>query len=189
MLTRVTMWNKMVSGGSKWGLGGDARCSRFISTLIPSLEGYIQRPRPMFIGEYKHTIDDKGRLAIPVKFRGDLARGAVVTRGLDASLFLFPKEEWDKLASKLAALPLGQSNSRAFSRLMLAGAMDVDVDKQGRLVLPEYLREYAGIKKSAVIAGLYTRLEIWDGDKWEAYKKQTESDVGSIAEQLGGLGI
>ncbi len=143
----------------------------------------------MFIGEYKHTIDDKGRLAIPMKFRGDLASGAVVTRGLDVSLFLFPKEEWDKLAAKLAALPLGQSNSRAFARLMLAGAMDVDVDKQGRVVLPDYLRKYAGMTKSAVVVGVYNRLELWDNARWNAYKEQTESDVGNIAEQLGGLGI
>lgn len=143
----------------------------------------------MFIGEYKHTIDDKGRLAIPVKFRGDLAKGAVVTRGLDASLFLFPKEEWDKLAQKLASLPLGQSNSRAFARLMLAGAMDAELDKQGRLVLPEYLRNYAGMQKSVVVAGLFNRLELWDADTWEAYKQKTESEVGDIAEQLGSLGV
>lgn len=144
---------------------------------------------PVFIGEYNHTIDDKGRLAIPVKFRQDLAKGAVVTRGLDASLFLFPKEEWDKLAAKLANLPLGQSNTRAFARLMLAGAMDVEVDKQGRIVLPEYLRQYAGIKKSVVLAGLYTRLELWDEEKWEEYKRETEKDVGAIAEKMGELGV
>jgi len=143
----------------------------------------------MFIGEYNHTIDDKGRLAIPVKFRGDLAHGAVVTRGLDASLFLFPKEEWDKLAEKLASLPLGQSNSRAFARLMLAGAMDVEVDKQGRFILPEYLRQYAGMTRSVVVAGLYNRLELWDAEKWAAYKKATEADVGTIAEKLGELGV
>ncbi len=143
----------------------------------------------VFIGEYKHSIDDKGRLAIPVKFRGDLAKGAVVTRGLDASLFLFPKEEWDKLAAKLAGLPLGQSNTRAFARLMLAGAMDAEMDKQGRIILPEYLRAYAGMKKSVVLAGLYTRLELWDAEKWEAYKKATEGEVGGIAEKMGELGI
>ncbi|HAU66332.1 TPA: cell division/cell wall cluster transcriptional repressor MraZ, partial [Candidatus Uhrbacteria bacterium] len=120
----------------------------------------------MFIGEYKHSIDEKGRLAIPSKFRNDLATGAVVTRGLDTSLFLFPKEEWGKLAQKLASLPLGQSNSRAFARLMLAGAMDVELDKQGRVVVPEYLRQYANLQKSAIIAGLYNRLEIWDEEKW-----------------------
>jgi MraZ protein len=143
----------------------------------------------MFIGEYHHSIDDKGRLAIPMKFRGDLAKGAVVTRGLDTSLFLFPKEEWDKLAEKLAGLPLGQSNSRAFARLMLAGAMDVEVDKQGRVVLPEYLREYASLSKQVVVAGLYNRLEIWDAEKWQAYKTSVEQDVGGIAEQLGALGV
>jgi MraZ protein len=143
----------------------------------------------MFIGEYKHTIDDKGRLAIPVKFRGDLAKGAVVTRGLDSTLFLFPLEEWDKLASKLSSLPLGQSNSRAFSRLMLAGAMDVSLDKQGRLVLPEYLRDYASLKKQVVVAGLFNRLEIWDEEIWQKYKTAMEEEVGDIAEKLGELGV
>ena len=143
----------------------------------------------MFIGEYKHNIDEKGRLAIPVKFRSDLAKGAVVTRGLDTSLFLFPMEEWDKLAQKLANLPLGQSNSRAIARLMLAGAMDVEMDKQGRVVIPEYLRKYAGMKKQIVLAGLYNRLEIWEQSKWEEYKTATEKDAEHIAETLGELGI
>lgn len=143
----------------------------------------------MFIGEYKHTLDDKGRLAIPIKFRKALAKGAVVTRGLDTSLFLFPKEEWDKLAEKLASLPLGQSNSRAFARLMLAGAMDVSLDKQGRVVLPEYLRSYAVMKKTVVIAGLFNRLELWDESKWESYKKKVEVDADSVAEKLGELGF
>ncbi|PJE76677.1 cell division/cell wall cluster transcriptional repressor MraZ [Candidatus Uhrbacteria bacterium CG10_big_fil_rev_8_21_14_0_10_48_16] len=143
----------------------------------------------MFIGEYKHAIDEKGRLAIPSKFRKSLVKGAVVTRGLDSSLFLFPKEEWGKLAEKLASLPLGQSNSRAFARLMLAGAMDVELDKQGRVVLPEYLRQYAGLKKTTIVAGLYNRLEIWDEEKWETYKKKVESDADTVAEKLGELGI
>jgi MraZ protein len=145
--------------------------------------------RPMFIGEYKHTLDDKGRIAIPSKFRKALSKGAVVTRGLDTSLFLFPKEEWDKLAEKLANLPLGQSNSRAFARLMLAGAMDVELDKQGRAVLPEYLREYAGMKKNIILAGLFNRLELWDEVKWESYKKKVEGDADSVAEKLGELGF
>jgi len=143
----------------------------------------------MFIGEYSHTIDDKGRVAIPAKFRDDLAKGAVVTRGLDSSLFLFPLEEWDKLAQKLAGLPLGQSNSRAFARLMLAGAMDVDLDKQGRIVLPEYLRKYAKVGKKVVLAGLFNRLEIWDAKTWEEYKTKTEGDASDIAEKLGELGV
>ncbi|MCH8049744.1 division/cell wall cluster transcriptional repressor MraZ [Patescibacteria group bacterium] len=143
----------------------------------------------MFIGEYHHTIDDKGRLAVPVKFRDDLAKGAVVTRGLDSSLFLLPLEEWGKLADKLAGLPLGQSNSRAFARLMLAGAMDVKLDQQGRFIVPEYLRTYARLKKSVVLVGVNTRLEIWDASTWQSYRAKTEEDAESIAEQLGDLGI
>lgn len=143
----------------------------------------------MFIGEYHITIDDKGRLAVPVKFRGALAQGAVVTRGLDTSLFLLPLEEWGKLAEKLASLPLGQANSRAFARFMLAGAMDIELDGQGRFVIPEYLRQFAGLKKGAVIVGVQNRLEIWDEEAWIAYAKKAEADSNALAEQLGGMGI
>jgi MraZ protein len=143
----------------------------------------------MFIGEYKHNLDKKGRMAIPVKFRHQLKDGAVITRGLDNCLFLYTKKEWEKLAEKLATLPISQANSRAFSRLMLAGAMDVGLDKQGRVVMPEYLRVFAKFKKSLVVAGLYNRLEIWDEEEWTKYKNQTESESVNIAEQMGELGI
>ncbi len=143
----------------------------------------------MFIGEYHHNLDEKGRLAIPVKFRNEFKEGAVVTRGLDNSLFLYTKKEWKKLAEKLAALPIAQSKSRAFARLMLAGAMDVSLDKQGRIILPDYLRRYAGIKKKAVIAGLYNRLEIWAEDKWENYRQNAEASSNDIAEALGEMGV
>ncbi|MEK9130776.1 MAG: division/cell wall cluster transcriptional repressor MraZ [Patescibacteria group bacterium] len=143
----------------------------------------------MFLGEYNHSIDDKGRLAVPIKFRADLSKGAVITRGLDGSLFLFPLEEWGKLAERLAGLPLGRANSRAFARLMLAGAMDVSLDKQGRIVIPEYLRIYAGMDRQIVVAGLYNRLELWDKAKWEIYKTTTEGEAAGIAEQLGELGL
>ncbi len=143
----------------------------------------------MFIGEYSHSLDDKGRVAIPVKFRAELKKGGVVTRGLDNCLFFYTKTEWEKLAEKLATLPISQSNSRAFARLMLAGAMDVEVDKQGRVIIPEYLRDFAGFKKDVVIAGLYSRLELWDAEKWSAYKKQTESESSVIAERMGELGV
>jgi MraZ protein len=141
----------------------------------------------MFIGEYHITIDDKGRLNVPVKFRGALAQGAVVTRGLDTSLFVLPLEEWGKLAEKIASLPLGQANSRAFARFMLAGAMDVELDSHGRFVVPEYLRTFAGLKKNAIVVGIQNRLEIWDEDAWTAYAKKAEADSGAIAEQLGGI--
>lgn len=143
----------------------------------------------MFIGEYQHNLDTKGRLAIPVKFREKLAGGAIITRGLDHCLFVFAFKEWETLAQKLIALPLAQSNSRAFVRLMLAGAMEVEIDKQGRILTPDYLRKYAGLKKQAVIAGLYSRIEIWDSEKWQEYKTKTEGSSDEIAEKLGELGI
>lgn len=143
----------------------------------------------MFIGEYNHNLDEKGRLAIPVKFREELKGGAVVTKGLDGCLFLYTIAEWKILADKLSHLPISQSNTRAFARLMLAGAMDVSLDKQGRIVIPDYLRKYVNLNKKVVINGLYNRLEIWDEDAWEEYKKRTEADSGEIAEQLGEIGI
>ncbi len=143
----------------------------------------------MFIGEYSHNLDNKGRLAVPVKFRSSLKQGAVVTKGLDNCLFLYTKTQWLELAGKLAKLPINKSNTRAFARLMLAGAMDVDFDNQGRIMLPEYLRRFAGLKKKVIIAGLYNRLEIWDEVNWKKYKINTEKQSGSIAEALGELGV
>lgn len=143
----------------------------------------------MLLGEYKHNLDSKGRLAVPAKFREKLSPGAIITRGLDNCLFVFGNKEWDALAQKLIALPLSQANSRAFSRLMLAGAMDVELDGQGRILIPDYLRTYASLKKETVIAGLYNRMEIWDRQNWERYKQKTESASDEIAEKLGELGI
>jgi len=141
----------------------------------------------MFIGEFEYSVDSKGRVAIPSKFRPNLAGGCVVTRGLDDCLFIYPKEEWQKLAKKLAKLPISKRNSRAFSRLMLAGAMDLEIDKQGRVVIPKYLREYASLGEKAVITGLYNRLEIWDADRWAKYKRNAEGSSAEIAEHLGEL--
>jgi len=143
----------------------------------------------MFIGEYQHNIDEKGRLAVPVKFRNELAKGAVVTRGIDNCLFLYPQKDWEQLAEKLSKLPISKANTRAFARLMLAGAMDCEVDKQGRIILPDYLRKYASVKKKVVIAGLYNRLEIWDEEVWNKYKAGKEKDSSDIAEALGELGV
>lgn len=143
----------------------------------------------MFIGEYNYSIDIKGRVAIPAKFRAALSKGAVVTRGLDNCLFVYSKTEWTVLAEKLSSLPISQANTRAFSRLMLAGAMDVKIDRQGRVIIPDYLKKYAGMKKKAIIAGLYNRLEIWDEDRWNEYKTKTEKDSNDIAENLGALGV
>lgn len=143
----------------------------------------------MFIGEYQATIDEKGRISIPAKFRQALKQKVVVTRGLDSSLFLYTMDEWKKLAEKLASLPIATANTRAFSRLMLAGAMDCEIDKQGRIILPVYLKDFAKIGKKAIVAGLYNRIEIWSEELWITYKQQTEAASNQIAEQLGNLGV
>ena len=143
----------------------------------------------MFIGEYSHNIDAKRRLAIPAKFRKELGKQAVITRGLDNCLFVFAEGEWQKLAEKLGALPLGQSNARGFIRLMLAGAMDAALDNLGRILVPDYLKEYASLKKQVVITGVFNRLEIWDEISWREYKGRSEKEIGNMAERLGELGI
>lgn len=143
----------------------------------------------MFIGEYYHTIDAKKRLAVPVKFRKDLENKAVLTRGLDGCLYLYPVKEWKQMAEKLSQLPISRADSRAFVRLMLAGAMEVSLDQLGRILVPDYLKEYAGLDKKAAIAGLYNRIEIWSEDKWESYKQQTTKEVSTIAEKMHELGI
>lgn len=143
----------------------------------------------MFIGEYQHSIDPKKRLAVPSKFRGDLGNKVVVTRGLDKCLFVYPLKVWEELAGKLGSLPMGESGTRSFVRLMLAGAIDVDIDKQGRILIPDYLKNYADLKKNVVIAGLYNRLEIWGEKRWEDYKGKAEKNTDEIAEQLGKLGV
>lgn len=124
----------------------------------------------MFIGEYSHSIDPKKRLAVPVKFRAGLKNKAVVTRGLDKCLFIYPMKVWEEIAGKLGTLPVGEATTRSFIRLMLSGAVDVDVDKQGRVLIPDYLKDYADLKKQVVITGVYNRLEVWDEDKWKKYK-------------------
>lgn len=143
----------------------------------------------MFIGEYSHTVDLKKRLALPSKFRKELGKKAVVTRGLDKCLFVYPMKAWNELAQKLGTMPVGESATRSFVRLMLAGATDVDIDRQGRILLPEYLKDYAGLKRSVTIAGLFNRLEIWDSVKWKTYKRSAEKNTDEIAEQLGKLGV
>lgn len=143
----------------------------------------------MFIGEYQHTIDPKKRVALPSKCRVELGKKVVVTRGMDKSLFIYPMKTWEKLAEKLGSLPVGESGTRSFIRLMLAGAIDVDLDKQGRVLIPDYLKDYAGLKKDVIVAGLFDRLEVWDKDRWNNYKAKAEKNSDEIAEQLGKLGV
>jgi len=143
----------------------------------------------MFIGEYSHNLDSKGRLAMPAKFRKRLKEGIIITRGLDHCLFVYPLGEWQTIAEKLASLPLSQKKSRAFARLMLAGAWDAGLDGQGRVIIPDYLRQYASLSKSTIIAGLYNRLEVWDQSVWQKYKQETESESDNIAESMADLGV
>lgn len=143
----------------------------------------------MFIGEYQHSIDPKKRLAVPSRFRDELKNKIVITRGLDKCLFIYPMKVWQELAGKLGTLPVGESGTRSFIRLMLAGAIDAEIDKQGRILIPDYLKQYAGLNKNVIIAGIYNRLEIWDEKKWKIYKKSAEKNTDEIAEQLGKLGV
>lgn len=145
--------------------------------------------RPVLTGEYAHNLDPKRRLSIPARLRKELGAGAVLTRGLDACLFLFPSGDWQTLSAKLAALPIGQQDSRAFARLMVSGACPVQFDSLGRILVPEYLAAYARLEREVVITGVLTRLEVWDARTWESYKRRLEKDSDRIAEKLGGLGV
>jgi MraZ protein len=143
----------------------------------------------MFIGEYRHTIDNKRRLAIPAKFRKELGNTVVVAKGLEGSLFLYTLAEWKILAEKLANLPLGKAENRSFVRTILAGAVEVELDRLGRILVPDYLTDYASLKKNTIIVGLYNRLEIWDEEQWNKYKTRSEKKTDDIAEKLGELGV
>jgi len=145
--------------------------------------------KSMFIGEYAHAIDSKNRLAVPSKFRADLGDKIIITRGLDTCLFVYPLAVWEGLAKKLSAFPVGDFGARSFVRLMLAGASDVTVDKQGRVLIPEYLCTYAEVEKNVIIAGLFDRLEIWNESRWNKYTKKAEKNTDDIAQKLGELGL
>lgn len=134
-------------------------------------------------------MDAKRRLAIPSKFRKELGEGAILTRGLDNCLFIFPSKYWMPFAEMLAGLSMAKQDTRSFARLFLSAATEVEFDSLGRILVPERLKKYAGLKKSVVVAGLFNRLEIWDEDKWNDYKLTLEKNSDSIAEKLGELGM
>ena len=134
------------------------------------------------------TVNQK-RLALPAKFRKELGKTVVITRGLDSCLIVYPLKEWRVMSDKLGKLPLSQTEARGFARVMLSGAMAVGVDGLGRVLIPEYLKGYAGLKKNVIICGLYNRLEIWDAQKWNIYEKKMEKGVEDLASKLKELGI
>jgi len=139
----------------------------------------------MFIGEFHHNLDIKGRLAIPAKFRKDLDDGAIITKGIEKCLVIFTKKGWDSFAEKIKNLPTAKSDARAFNRSFFSGAAEVEVDVQGRILIPDGLRQFSGLNKKAVVVGLYDRIEIWDETIWNDYRVKTEKNAVEIAEQLG----
>jgi MraZ protein len=143
-----------------------------------------------FTGEYRHTLDDRGRIAIPVRFRPRLAEGATLARWLDRCLGVFPADEWSSLAEKIRALPMTNPNAREFARFMSSGAADVELDRQGRLLVPGYLREYAGLSEGEVmVVGALNRLEIWAPSAWQPYRAKIEDAPEELAAHLQDLGI
>lgn len=141
----------------------------------------------MFMGEYSHTIDTKGRVIVPAKFREALGEGSVVTKGLDGCLFVYPKDEWDKFEEKLKQLPLNRKDARKVSRFFFAGAAGCEIDKQGRVLLPSVLREFAALEKDVVMVGVMNRIEIWSKERWN--ETNVYDDMEDIAEQMDEFGL
>lgn len=143
----------------------------------------------MFLGEYQHTIDSKGRLFIPAKFRDELGEQFILTKGLDGCLFVYPMEQWQELEQKLKSLPLTQKDARAFARFFFAGASEGEMDKQGRVMLPVQLREFGQLTKEVMIIGVANRLEIWDMEKWQHYNNDSDQSFEQLAELMGQYGL
>jgi len=141
----------------------------------------------MFMGEYQHTIDDKNRLIIPARFREGLGEKFVMTKGLDNCLFIYPRDEWEKLEQKLKALPFTKADARAFVRFFFSGATECDLDKQGRVLVPQVLREHAKLVKDVVVIGVSTRVEVWSKEVWEKYSEEAQKDYEALAENLTDL--
>lgn len=142
----------------------------------------------MFIGEYTHTLDTKKRMSVPSKLRKELGKKVVVTHGLDGCLFIYPMKHWDKVSQRLSELSMGQADTRGFSRFMLAGAVEVDVDSVGRILIPDFLKSFANLKNKVVFAGVHDRIEVWEEKAWTKYKERIEKQADSLAEKLGEIG-
>lgn len=143
----------------------------------------------MLIGEYKHTLDEKNRLSLPSKFRKVLGKKVVVTKGLDRCLFVYSEKAWGKIAEKYGDLSIAQIDTRRFNRFMLSGAAEADIDSAGRIVVPDFLKSFAGLGQKVILAGLYDRVEIWDQDSWNDDKSKIEGQADALAEKLGDLGV
>lgn len=142
----------------------------------------------MFIGEYQHSLDEKKRVSLPKSFRSELGRKVVMTRGLDNCLFIYPKSAWAGVAQRLSELSFAQADTRGFSRFILSGAAEVEVDGAGRILIPDHQKEFANLKKTVVFAGVSDRVEVWDASRWQEYKKKIERSADALAEKLGEIG-
>lgn len=143
----------------------------------------------MLIGEYTHSIDAKKRLSLPAKWRKELGKKIVVTRGLDNCLFIYPMREWEKITEKIGELPFGQADTRGFNRFFLSGAVEVEVDSVGRLLVPDFLKDFAHLRTKVVFTGVHNRVEMWDEKRWTDYKRKIEGQADALAEKLGQIGV
>lgn len=143
----------------------------------------------MLIGQYTHELDPKKRLTLPAKWRSSLGKKVVITNGLDGSLFIFAEKQWTEIAEKLAQNGFGNADSRSFNRVMLAHAFETDIDAQGRILIPDTLKDGAGLTTSVVLAGMYSRIEIWDETKWKEYSKKSLGEADALASKLSDLGM
>ncbi len=150
----------------------------------------------MFIGEFTHTLDDKKRLSLPSKFRKELGKKVIITHGLDNCLFMFTLPQWNKMAEQLGSMSFANADSRGFNRIMLGGAVEIEIDTAGRILIPDFLREYAGVKTSddkktnnkLVFTGVHTRVEIWEEKRWKEYKEKILKQADSLASKLSSIG-
>ncbi len=142
----------------------------------------------MLLGEYTHTVDEKNRISLPSKFRKEVGKKVVITHGLDNCLFLYPLKEWEKISQKLSELGMGQADTRGFNRFMLAGAVEADVDTIGRILIPDFLKDFADLKNKVVFTGVHNRVEIWNEKNWKEYKSKIEKQADMMAEKLGEIG-
>ncbi|MEK7514676.1 MAG: division/cell wall cluster transcriptional repressor MraZ [Patescibacteria group bacterium] len=142
----------------------------------------------MLIGEYTHTIDEKNRVSMPSKFRREMGKTVIITHGLDSCLFVYSRAEWKTISEKVSELGIAQADRRGLNRFLLAGAVEAEVDTIGRILIPDFLRKFAGLSERVVFAGVHSRVEIWDEERWAEYKKQLEKQADALAEKLGGIG-
>ncbi len=142
----------------------------------------------MLVGEHIHTLDPKKRLSLPAKFRKEVGKKVVITNGLDHSLFIYPIKQWERVMEKVGELPMGQSDTRQFARFLLGGAVETEVDANGRVLVPDFLKDFAKLENRVAVVGMYDRIEIWNERQWRSHKGKVEKQADTLAEKLGDVG-